>query len=61
MGNKQCFKTNADRIRAMSDEEMAEWLAYGSMPREVRKMLNNGAFETNSDAFLWWLKQEAGE
>lgn len=53
--------TNADRIRAMTDEELAEWLAYSSMPKEVRNGMNNGAFETQADAFLWWLKQEAKE
>lgn len=51
--------TNADRIRDMTDEELAEWLAYSSMPKEVRKGMNNGAFESQADAFLWWLKQEA--
>lgn len=54
-------KTNADHIRKMTDEELAEWLAYGSMPKEVRNGMNNGAFETRADAFLWWLKQECVE
>jgi hypothetical protein len=50
--------TNADRIRAMTDEELAEWLAYDSTPKEVIRGMNNGAFETQEDAFLWWLRQE---
>jgi hypothetical protein len=53
--------TNADRIRAMTDEELAERLACGLMPEEVRSGMNNGAFETHADALLWWLKQEAKE
>ena len=48
--------TNADRIRAMSDEELAEWLA------EHQKI---GDAETHRDGYrqLWldWLKQEAQE
>jgi hypothetical protein len=51
--------TNADRFRAMSDEELAEWLACDLTPKEVRRGMNNGAFETQADAFLWWLRQEA--
>jgi hypothetical protein len=58
---KPPINTNADRIRAMSDEELADWLACGLMLEEVRSGMNNGAFETHADALLWWLKQEAKE
>ena len=42
-------KTNADRIRAMSDEELAEWMAECN------------AYKENADASQWlpWLKQPA--
>lgn len=43
--------TNADRIRAMSDEGLAEWMAECN------------AFKENADASQWlpWLKQPAEE
>ena len=42
-------QTNADRIRAMSDEELAEWMAECN------------AYKENADASQWlpWLKQPA--
>lgn len=50
------WKTNADKIRQMSDEELAEWLA------EHQKI---GDAETHRDGYrqLWfdWLKQEVSE
>ena len=46
--------TNADRIRAMSDEELAEWLAhYTSWTDFGEKMAK--------ERWLIYLKQEAGE
>ena len=41
--------TNADKIRAMSDEELAEWMAEFN------------AYKENADASQWlpWLKQPA--
>ena len=46
-------KTNADRIRAMSDEELATWLCdvAGWLP----------AFEGRVHPILEWLRQEATE
>ena len=43
--------TNADKIRAMSDEELAEWMAECN------------AYKENADASQWlpWLKQPAEE
>lgn len=53
--------TNADRIRAMSDEELAEWLAevndFGGCP-------NRGAVNCQSECrqcWLDWLRQEASD
>ena len=45
-------KTNADRIRAMSDEELANWI--------VRKTEGNGfdGYEEWVNAWLKWLKEE---
>lgn len=44
-------QTNADRIRAMGDEELAEWMAEFN------------AYKENADASQWlpWLKQPAKE
>ena len=48
--------TNADRIRAMSDEELACYLAL------VENRKNGGTvFEDTSDKWLKWLKQPAEE
>lgn len=46
-----CEKTNADRIRAMSDEELASWMAECNAYRE------------NAEASQWlpWLQQPAEE
>lgn len=54
--------TNADRIRAMTDEEIVVcMMKHDVMPTEVKKRLADGAFETRSDALLWWLKQECDD
>ena len=45
--------TNADRIRAMTDEELAEWIA-GSVLN-----LTGGSLEMATEAWANWLKQEA--
>lgn len=42
-------QTNADRIRAMSDEELAEWMAECNAYRE----------NANASQWLPWLKQPA--
>ena len=48
-------KTNADRIRSMTDEELAEWI--------VHKTEGNGfdGYEESVKAWLDWLKQEASK
>lgn len=59
--------TNADRIRAMSDEELAEFISrieigdfgpqvYGKTFCDMCK----GQYECD-DCRLWWLQQPAGE
>ena len=46
--------TNADRIRAMSDEELAEWLATA-----IARHYNEDAVVASMDSVLWlkWLKE----
>ena len=41
-------QTNADRIRNMTDEELAEWFYFSSL-----------GFHYNQEEMLNWLKQEA--
>lgn len=47
------IKTNADRIRAMSDEELAEFVQYGSCPYIEGDCTMKGCVE----CILDWLKQ----
>ena len=62
-----CQETNADRIRAMSDEELAEFISrieigdfgpqvYGKTFCDMCK----GQYECD-DCRLWWLQQPAEE
>ena len=44
--------TNADRIRSMTDEEMAEWIAGDVLN------LQGGSLEISLGAWLNWLQQE---
>lgn len=49
-------KTNADRIRAMSDEELAEYFA------EIGNDASNGiSYSENPEEWLEWLQQPAEE
>lgn len=60
----QLKKTNADRIRAMTDEEMAEFIAYSTSCETcvVRKSGSDECHNTNcSTAWLEWLKEEVHE
>lgn len=51
--------TNADRIRAMSDEELAEWIAHPKISYCQHDICNG---ETDcAECALVWLKQEATE
>lgn len=59
---KQNHATNADRIRAMRDEELAEFIAYSTSCETcvVRKGGSDECHNTNcSTAWLDWLKEEA--
>ena len=51
--------TNADKIRNMTDEELADLLNDKAYPLRAYKGLSVGAFDSSYDALLWWLKQEA--
>lgn len=53
--NKQSPQTNADRIRAMSDEEMADYL------EAVSEDSYGGERPLKAYEFLDWLKQEASD
>ena len=46
--------TNADRIRAMSDEELAKWIA------EEILHLTGGSLDMATEAWIRWMKKEAG-
>lgn len=64
-------KTNADRIRAMSDEELAEFLAYKYVMESCLRLKDEGyePTETQKSAikhtlyctWMKWLKQPAQE
>ena len=56
-GAPKCFEpmTNADKIRQMSDEELAKWIAGYVLG------LKGGMFETSVNSWLDWLKQEASD
>lgn len=55
--------TNADRIRAMTDEELAEYVFelanYACPPEKNYAQLTCGKNPKCSDCWLKWLKQEA--
>jgi len=54
--------SNADRIRAMTDEELTEWLAHkGCFHCDARTTcIDRFLVGTCQDAIMDWLKQEAG-
>ena len=57
-------KTNADKIRAMSDEELADFLwSIGSNPLNGWIYIRGKPIFHAGDGNRWldWLKQEAGE
>ena len=59
-GKKFCGKTNADKIRAMSDEELAEFIKHIKVRAALCKAVkNNDAFEELCSAE--WLQQPAEE
>ena len=58
-------KTNADRIRAMSDEELAKLIVDNhpmhAWNKEVRHIYFDGPRITHKEAWLQWLQQPAEE
>ena len=63
-GKKFCGKTNADRIRAMSDEELAELMRSMMDCDSCGNMFSfkcDGSYEHCSSVCLNWLQQPAEE
>lgn len=58
--NKYDGKTNADRIRRMTDEELAEFLAYGISWREICKVCGVDCDDEGNckSGVLKWLQRE---
>ena len=57
-------KTNGDKIRAMTDEELADWLTDGHDKCDICKLCSFGACRIESECekgVLEWLKQEVSE
>ena len=55
-------KTNADRIRSMTDEELAEWIAdYTDCLCKIHKDGCSKTKETCVATWFDWLKQEVSE
>ena len=58
-------ETNADRIRAMTDEELATWISSKTLcldcPRYETDCSEIEADDCGNFAWLTWLKQEADE
>lgn len=54
---KRPYVTNADRIRSMTDEELAEWFA-GHDAGLIANVLNNDYVEPTKENWLEWLKWE---
>jgi hypothetical protein len=48
-------QTNADKIKQMSDKELAEWIAGYVLN------LTGGSLKMSKQAWLDWLKQEASD
>ena len=54
--------TNADRLRAMTDEELAAWLSHHSMACvQGKRPCPEDCVGGCEQCWLDWLKQEAGE
>ena len=60
--------TNADKIRSMTDEELAEWASIREMCFIYHLLINDPdlrnkcrIYENCKDCWLEWLKQEAAD
>ena len=62
-GVQKAIITNADRIRAMSDEELAEFIngVEAEAIRRAGRFLTVGDFQRGKEGRLDWLKQEVSE
>ena len=56
LNTRRCLFTNADRLRAMSDEELAEWLPFKMGACNMSEKCGNDY--TCDVCWLDWLKQE---
>ena len=58
---KQQYVTNADRIRSMSDEELAIWI--NDVTTNALSILALGSNKQTKNIFYWlkWLKEEVKE
>ena len=54
-------KTNADRIRAMSDEELCNWLFQRDCKNIAAFLQHGGAGVMNAAQLLDWLRQSVEE
>lgn len=53
-------ESNADRIRSMTDEELANWLATITNPNTAAAY-NGYCLSGSTSMFLEWLQSESGE
>lgn len=53
------MQTNADRIRAMTDEELAKWI-WTSVAWQISNYRHDKQVQTD-DEWLDWLRQEASD
>jgi len=64
-GNQFKPITNADRIRSMSDEKLARWIALHpclpSCPAQTEECFKTSKFESCTERWLDWLREEISE
>ena len=54
-------KTNADKIRAMSDEELAEWFLSSGLPPGATKLVCHWDNRSQmKEEWLGWLRERGG-
>ena len=51
-------RTNSDRIRNMTDEELAEFIEQASCPPTIKKIYHECTIDDCVPCWLDWLKQE---
>ena len=60
-GTIPSITTNADRIRSMTDEELAEFIEHSPYPPNATCSEEGCKFDTCVECWLDWLKQESEE